>query len=418
MKYPFYRYVLPPALVVLAAGLVFLLTRLRPEPDTSEPERAIPAVEVFPVAAAPVQLQVETQGTVSPFRETTLTAEVSGRIIEVSPAFQTGAFVDAGDRLLKIDPTDYEAALASARSELARAELALSQEKAAREQARADWERLGRGEPAPLVLREPQIAQARAAIEAARAAVRQARDDLAQTRVRAPYSGRVRSRQVDLGQFVTAGATVFGTLYGTDRAEVRLPVNAREVGYLALGALLQGRVGDTTGPAVTLSADYGGNTHRWTGRVVRTDGTIDPQNRLTYLIAQVDDPYGLQSVGERPPLKIGLFVEAAIAGRQLERAFRIPRSAVQPDGTVLVVRTDDTLVQRRVRVVKADRRTVVVDDGLEDGDRLCLTALPFFIDGMTVDPSPAPPEAVPPELRDQLGADILAETPERGKDEA
>ena len=68
--------------------------------------------------------------------------------------------------------------------------------------ARREWEQLGEGPGSPLVLREPHIAEAQAAVTAAEAALEKARLDLERTEVRAPFAGRVRHKNIDVGQFV------------------------------------------------------------------------------------------------------------------------------------------------------------------------------------------------------------------------
>jgi len=156
------------------------MVALRPEPERTIPEPVLPLVEVFPVIWGEVPLAVMAQGTVRPHRETQLMAEVAGRITRVSPQFREGATFAAGNVLVEIDPTDFEAALAQARQQSAQAQLTLAQEVNQARQAREDWQRLGgQAEMDPLVLREPQLAVAEAAVASAQAAVRVAERNLA-----------------------------------------------------------------------------------------------------------------------------------------------------------------------------------------------------------------------------------------------
>jgi len=94
-------------------------------------------------------------------------------------------------------------------------------EEAEGEIARQDYAELGRGEPTPLALRLPQRAQARASLQAAKAELESAKLNLSRTAVIAPFSGRVRSKASDLGQFVTPGSRL-GRIFSTNVVEVGL----------------------------------------------------------------------------------------------------------------------------------------------------------------------------------------------------
>ena len=144
----------------------------------------------------------------------------------MAPQFAEGAFFSRGQTLLWIEDADYRLAVAQAEAAVAQARVGLEREEAEADLARREWAELGEGEASPLTRREPQLAQARAALAAAEASLEQARLNLARTRVQAPYDGRMRGKQADVGQFVGAGAPL-ATVYSTDAAEIRLPVLAR-----------------------------------------------------------------------------------------------------------------------------------------------------------------------------------------------
>jgi RND family efflux transporter MFP subunit len=179
-----------------------------------------------------VQLRIEARGSVVPRTESELVAEVAGRITWVSPALAAGGFLEAGEPLLRIDPSDYELGLERARAALERAEseLALAGAGLERKRTLAD-----RGVTSRAVLDEATSHQrvAAAARREAQAAVRQAQRDLERTEVKAPFEGRVREKRVDVGQFVGRGAPV-ARVYAVDYAEVRLPLPDREAAYVDL----------------------------------------------------------------------------------------------------------------------------------------------------------------------------------------
>lgn len=376
------------AVVVLGALAAFLAVRFQPEPERQEPVVEPPVVETIVAARQPVDLDVRSQGTVEPRTESQLVAQVGGRIVATDESFADGGFFREGEVLVAIDPSDYELGLADARSAVAQAETLLAREEAETAVARQEWQELGRGEPTPLVLRQPQLAEARARVAAAQAAVERARLDLARTRVTAPFAGRVRETQADVGQTVAPG-TPLATVYATDSVEVRLPVAKDQLAFLdvSLGAG-DGGAGIGPGPPVTLRAELAGAPRSWRGRVVRTAGTIDPRTRMLDLYARVDDPFGRNGAGGAP-LPIGLFVEAEIEGKTVPGAFVLPRAALRTarpgrGEEVLVVDAGGRARFRPVEVLRTRGEEVVISAGLDDGDRVIVSPLDDAVDGMRV----------------------------------
>ncbi|NIM02154.1 MAG: efflux RND transporter periplasmic adaptor subunit [Acidobacteria bacterium] len=373
---------LPILILLVAAGAASTLVLTKPKPEKREFEAVVPVIDVHTVELTDHRLTVMSQGTVSPRTESVLVPEVAGRVIEVSPSFAPGGFFEAGELLLRIDPHDYRQALVGAQSNEARARLRLAQVEAEAELAREEWEELGDGEANPLTLFEPQLAEARAALAAAIAGVEQARTNVGRTELRAPYAGRVQTKQVDLGQVVAPG-TPLATIYAVDLAEVRLPLPDDELAYVDLPLGYRGESGSGDGPSAILRAEFAGAVHEWRGRIVRTEGMIDPVSRMVHTVVQVEDPYGRSEPG-RPPLAAGMFVEAEIDGRTIENVAVIPRAAVRPDGRILVVDAEGRLRFREVDVLRALKETVIVEHGLQAGERVCTTPLSSVVEGMKV----------------------------------
>ncbi len=368
-------------ILVLAAGVAVaaIIIKTRPEVERQPAEVPAPLVRVVEVELRQLTLDVSAQGTVEPRSEATLAAQVGGRIERVSRQFAEGAFMRRGETLLWIEDTDYRLAEARAAAAVAQAQVGLDREQAEAELARREWAELGEGDASPLTRREPQLAQARAALAAAEAALEQARLDLSRTRVKAPYDGRLRARLADVGQSVSRG-TPLAQVYSTDAAEVRLPVQREELAFLDLD-LARGDLGDS-GPEVLLRAEPGGKGEGWRGRVVRADGGFDPRTRMLGLYVEVADPFG-RSGGGGEVLPMGLFVEAQIRGRLVENVAVLPRSALRTGDRVLVV-ADGRLRYRPVEVVRTAGDQVVVGSGLEPGELVCVSTLDTVVDGMSV----------------------------------
>ena len=374
--------------VVLAGGVAAakVLVDAKKPVQSSPPRSPVRVVLVETVERRALTHEVHTYGTVAPRAETTLVAEVTGRIVEVSESFVTGGNVDDGEVLLRIDPAIYEANEASARAALARAEAALEREKAEADVARREWERFGKGEASPLVLRIPQLAEAQADVDSAAASLERAELDLARTAVRSPYSGRIRTRFVEDGQYVTAGTRV-ATIYATDFAEVRLPISPNELAFLDLPL-----AGETQSPPnatrVTLVSRLGGRPHPWPAWISRTEAEVDRRTRSIHAVARVRDPYRSPEGDDRPPLLVGDFVEAVITGRSVEDCAVVPRRAVE-DGRVWMVDSDNRLRRREVEVLRLGDQEAWIGKGLQDGERVCITELDIAVEGMKVRVQPA-----------------------------
>ena len=379
---PNWRALLPLAVIAVAAAITFLLVSGREAPQRQARPTPPPVVRVAVVSFGDTQLDVESQGQVTPRTQTEIVARVAGEVIEISPSFVAGGFFEADEVLLRIDPTDYRLALRNAEAGVARAETRLAREEKESEIARRDWADLGTGEPDPLVLREPQLAEARAQLAAAGAALERARLDLARTRIRVPYDGRVRDKLADVGRYVTPG-THLASVYAIDAAEVRLAVPADQIGFLDV-PLGRGAGNLKDGPRVSLRSDFGGQWNEWIGRIVRSEGIIDPATRMLHVVARVEDPYGLGEGDQATPLAVGLFTEAVIEGRIAEGVVVLPRSALRGKSHVLVVDAEDRIHPRDVEVLRVDREVAVITGGLSEGELVCLSPIDVAVDGMKV----------------------------------
>jgi membrane fusion protein, multidrug efflux system len=346
-------------------------------------EVVLPTVRAVPVQAQAHRFTVLTHGTVAPRVDIQMSAEVGGRIVQVAPSFASGGFFEAGEVLVALDPRDYELAVARARAALAEAQVRLQREEAEAKVARQEWQTLGDGEANPLLLREPQLAEARAVVASAEASLAQAELDLARCQIRAPFDGRVWTKQADIGQFVARGE-LLARLYSVDAAEVRLPITLDDLSYLDLPMEYRGETRANAGPRVTLRARFGQQVHAWEGTIVRTEGEIDPRTRMVTVVARVADPYQRGPDAARPPLAVGLFVNAEIEGRAEERVFLVPRASLRGDNQLLVVDAEERLRFRNVTVLRREQEHVIIGAGLQDGDLVSLSGLEAPVDGMRV----------------------------------
>lgn len=287
--------------------------------------------------------------------------------------------------LLEIDDTDYRAAYALREASLAESRLQLLEEQALSEQAKQDWQAMGKGEPTELGLRLPHVARAQAAVRSAEAALLQAERDLSQTRVTAPYAGMVLETFVDVGQSVSGQpGTALAEIFAVDVAEIRLPISIADAAFLELPPSFRNER-SAQGPAVMLTGRYGGNVYQWEGRIRRTEAAIDARSRLMYVVAEVRDPYARSDdFPARPPLMVGMFVEARIRGKTFASAYTIPRTALVDAHSLLVVNPQDRLYRRQVEVVFTDAQRAIIGAGLSAGERVVTSSLEYVVDGMQV----------------------------------
>jgi len=383
---------------ILTVGLlgVALIVWTRPEAEFSRPEISAPLVRVQRVDLGPVDFVVRAHGTVTPRTESDLIPQVSGPVVWVSPALASGGFFEEGEPLIRIDPADYAVALESTRAAVARSESEYERaQKELERQKRLAVQSVASASRYDDAVNTERIAAA--ALREARAARERAERDLERTEIQAPYAGRVREEKVDVGQFITRGSPV-GRIYAVDYAEVRLPIPDAELGFMDLPMLYRGETPEDGGTPVRLRARFAGSEHTWTGRIVRTEGEIDARSRMVNVVARVEDPYGRSggpargedgtavavSLRRRPPLAVGLFVEAEIQGRRVDGTVTLPRSALRDGDNVLVVDREGRIRFRDVTVLRREGEQVVVGGGLAAGENVVVSPLAAAVDGMKV----------------------------------
>jgi multidrug efflux pump subunit AcrA (membrane-fusion protein) len=184
---------------------------------------------------------------------------------------------------------------------------------------------------------------------------------------------------VDIGQFVGRGTAV-ATIYAGDQAEIRLPIADRQLAFLNLPLGHRGELAEDQQPNVTLTADYAGRTLSWQGKIVRTEAQIDTASRMVHVVARVSNE------DQDVPLNVGLFVNAEIEGLLVEDVVVMPRNALRNGNRVLVVDEDNRLHFRDIEPLRLYRDQVLIQSGLETGERVCISPLQTAIEGMPVQP--------------------------------
>ena len=397
--------------LALALGIVgaFWLVTHRKTVEPVPHKKLTPLIEVKEIDLVDHQPVIRSQGRVLPRKEVAVIPRIGGQVIEVSNKLNEGYLVDADEIMVRIDDEDYRlnlrraeadilaakasmtnalAQVASAQAQASQAEARLAAEEAEANAAREEWQLLKKdGEPPALLLREPQIREARTAIIAARAlgesasagiesgqasllaavaAKQRAQLDLERCIIRSPFDARVVRGTVDLASTVSPASTV-AVLQRIDFAEVRLPLSRRQLKLLgAVAAAKQHPVRVTIGDS------------EWTARFDRLLGVVDAVTHTQSVIAHVANPYNSDGAA----LKFGTFVGAELQGSIQGDAAVLPEVALRSDDSVYLFKNGE-LSRKTVRIIERIDGEVVVE-GLSAGERVCVTELDSFVDGMSV----------------------------------
>ncbi len=372
--------------IIVLASLIFLAYIVTSNPPSTKRGRpsAVPQlnVQVQKLTRDDMAITISSYGTIKPRTQSRLLPQVSGQIINISPKFRAGGFFEQGDVLVQIDKRDLVAEVKISQSNLFSAKQRLSEEQARVEQAKLDWQRLGNSAQAPdLVLRKPQLMAAEADVYSAQAGLVKAELALERSEIVAPYTGRILSKSVDVGQVVSVG-TELAEIYAVDYVEIRLPLKNKDLPYMVLPE--SSRYEDENvhqQPTVTIYSDLVAR-QSWQGKVVRTEGAFDAESQQLFVVAQIDDPYGKNDDGNLP-LKIGQYVSAKIQGKIIKQALAIPNRAIYQGSYVYVVE-DNILKRKNITIAWQNDDVAVIKSGLEANEMLVLTPLGQVTSGTIV----------------------------------
>ncbi len=367
--------------ILLLAVLVMTAIHLT-EPKvqrTSASKRTAMLVEITHGERGTFEPEIVVMGTVRPENEITLSPRVSGEIVSVSPSFTPGGFVEEDEVLLQIDPSDYEVVLLQRKSELLQTKADLELELGRQDLALKDYRELEgsiSSEYKSLVLRAPQLDIAKSRVDAAGAAVRRAELDLERTRIRAPFAAHIINREANVGSQVSPGESL-GELVGIEHYWVEAAVPVSSLRWINFSeehesggskVLIRNRTGWPEG------IFREGNIHRLIGE-------LQDQTRLARVLITVADPLSHEpESSDLPPLMIGSFVEARIAGKAIRDVIRVNRNYIRQNDTIWIDE-NGVLRLRDLEIVFRDDDYAYIRSGLGTGDAVITTNLATVFDG-------------------------------------
>ena len=339
------------------------------------------AVDVVTLHAAPLQLMSELTGRTAPLRVAEVRPQVNGIILK--RLFTEGSDVKAGQLLYQIDPAVYQAAVASAKANLAKAQ-------ANEQSARLKAQRYAELVKVKAISRQEyddadaawkqQVAE----IGAAKAALQSANINLAYTKITAPISGRIGKSAVTEGALVTAQqADSLTSISQLDPMYVDVRQSTADLLRLkrqvAAGKLTQGK---QDGAKVSFQLEDG-SQYGEQGTLQFSDVTVDETTGMVTLRVLVPNPHDL--------LLPGMFMRATLQEGERPQGLLVPQTAVTrtPKGgaTVMVVTADNKVELREVQLSRVVGDSWVVESGLKAGEKVIVAGLQKVKPGALVAPA-------------------------------
>ena len=349
------------------------------------PQTPPPVVDVDTVRTAAIVETREAVGTVRAFESIVVTAKAPGTVQAIT--FEEGARVKAGDELLRLDADERRADIEQAVAEMRRAAAQRDETRVRLERATA-LRRTGAGTEAQVADLSAQLATLDSAIASAGARRKAAEARLDDLTIRAPFAGRLGSRAVSVGAYVSPGTRIT-TLDDLSRVRLDFSVPENILATLKVGRAVR-----------ALSAAFG--ERMFEGRVTLIDPRIDPVTRTAKLTAEFPNP--------DEALKPGMFLSVALEVTNKPNAVVVPEEAIVGEGLrhlVFVVKDDRTIDRRVVRIGQRQSTVVEILDGVKPGETIVVRGVQRVRPGMTVAPRPVTAgslssgdrAAVPPERR-------------------
>lgn len=334
------------------------------------------------VVSTPLQRELDTRlgflGQFAAVEQVELRAQVGGLITEIH--FKDGGLVQKGDLLFVIDEVPYQIKLAQADAQLETA--AARQELAKREFLRAQGLKSSdAGSQQNVDQKAAEQRAAQAAVSDAQALIRDARFDLDRCRIRAPFSGRIGTHLVSVGNLIagsraaTSPTTLLATLVSLDPIWINFDMS--ESDYLAFSRERAKQKGPLAGKIELGLSDETDFSRQ--GVLDFIDNALDRSSGTLHARATLPNPEFLLAPGEFARIRLALGAPVA--------TLLIPDAAVLPDQSehlVLTVAPDGTVVPKQVQVGDLRGGLRVIRSGLLPGDRVIIEGIPFAAPGSKV----------------------------------
>ena len=340
-------------------------------------------VEVQTAQLSNEKIIIEAMGTVIAAKTISLTSQVSGEIIEVSPNLQPGSYFRQAEKMLSIDSADYKLGVQQKEADVVQARSELALEYGNQLVAKREFELLGEkvsAEELDLILRKPQLKKLEASLKAAESGLEQAKLDLARTEVRAPFNGVVETLQVNLGARVNSG-TELVTFTGVDEFWIKILVPVNKLKWITIADSSSNSQGSTV--QIYNESAWGKDIYR-TGEVIRLMPGLEKSSQMAQLIVRIEDPLSLKDQS-LPKLLLGSYVSVSIDCGHLENVIAVNREHIRNGNQLWVMDNNSKLDIRELELLIKDKEKLIVKDGLTPGERYITSPLAPPVDGMSVE---------------------------------
>ncbi|MDD3343548.1 MAG: efflux RND transporter periplasmic adaptor subunit [Sulfurospirillaceae bacterium] len=368
--------------LILGVGVIISqkLLNTAPKASTKKPENVGTIIETTLIQPSTESIVMKTIGSVEASATTTLTTKVAGRIIEINPHFVLGGYVKKGEVLIQIDKTDYSAALNQAKAQLQSAKAALQIELGQQASAQKELE-LSTLKPSELsrslILREPQLEQAKATVLQYEAAYAIAQNNLNETTLKAPYDGVITAKTTELGSYVT-NQSVIATLVATNEFWINANIPLSQLQFLNT---LNER--ELSKLSITLLANN--EPLHVDAKITKLLPTLDSITKQAQVLITIKDPLNLKGRSDiKRTILLGDTLSVHIQGKTYNNVFALPSSLLRANSTVWVMKDDHKLSIKPVHILYKDDTSVIVDEGLSPSDKIITTYLTAPVDGMKV----------------------------------
>ncbi len=350
---------------VAPMALALILSACGGEQPQQQAPQGPPQVGFVTVQSQPVTLTSELPGRTAPYETSDVRPQVNGLIL--ARLFQEGDFVRQGQPLYRIDPSPYQAEVASAQAALSRAQAAIASTRNLSRRygelvrinaiSRQEYENAVTG-----------AQQAEADIAAQRAALRQAQINLSRTTITAPISGRIGRSVFTTGALVSAAqADPLTTIQRLDPIYVDIQQSSADLLKLRQ-QILGGDLSRGAGAARVRLKLEDGSTYPVEGTLKFADVTVDPATGTQAIRAVFGNPNGL--------LLPGMFARAELVEGTQANGILVPQRAVTRDpkgnATVMVIAADGKLTPRPIQTSRTVGDAWLVTGGLKTGDRVAV----------------------------------------------
>jgi len=367
-------------IILLAIGWAKHLIDTRPKAKRQTATQQARLVTVQNAEQVSHKTFVPGMGKVIPAKEITLSPEVSGRIVYISPLVIPGGVIQQGQTLIRIDSRDYETVVKQRQSEVAKAKLNFKMEQGNQLVAQQEYKMLDdivQDQDQELILRKPHLEEAQAALEAAEAALARAQLDVERCTVTAPFNGIIQDKRVDIGAQVTTASPLLGIM-GTDEYWVEAKIFADQLRWITIPKNNR----QSGSPVKIFDSAWQPDAYRQ-GEVIRLLGQLEEQGRLAQVLVSVKDPLALESdASEVPPVLVDSYVSVEIEGKTLPKVCPVSRDYLHDGKNVWIMDSDDRLKILPVDIVFRDKDMVYLSNGLHTGDRIVTTDISTPVDGM------------------------------------